>query len=217
MTEARWLKTADAEAMWNAMGGLFPGLGLEDREMKLLIHATCRPAMDHAPAACRDLLDRIGESADGPFKGGETSAWNRADKAAKGLDDVENLLFAIGYCDYTLAWGDAARIVGAAAGPEGSEAYAAAYRREEARHADCIRDIFGNPFRPVAADPSWATPSVVRLAQSIYDGRAFARMPKLADALERAGCTHADVLDHCRGPGPHVRGCWVVDLLLSKR
>ena len=60
------------------------------------------------------------------------------------------------------------------------------------------------------------TPTVVQLAQSIYDDRAFDRLPILADALEEAGCTDAAILDHCRGPGPHVRGCWAVDLLLGK-
>ncbi len=41
-------------------------------------------------------------------------------------------------------------------------------------------------------------------------------MPVLADALEDAGCADADILAHCRGHGPHVRGCWVVDLVLGK-
>jgi hypothetical protein len=46
--------------------------------------------------------------------------------------------------------------------------------------------------------------------------RAFNRMPILGDALEEAGCTNPDILNHCRQPGEHVRGCWVVDLVLSK-
>ena len=79
-----------------------------------------------------------------------------------------------------------------------------------------VRDIFGNPFRPVTPDPAWLTPAVVALAHTIYDGRAFDRMPELADALETAGCDDADVLDHCRNGGEHVRGCWVVDLVLGK-
>jgi hypothetical protein len=41
-------------------------------------------------------------------------------------------------------------------------------------------------------------------------------MPILADALEDAGCDNADILQHCRGAGEHVRGCWVVDLVLGK-
>ncbi len=76
--------------------------------------------------------------------------------------------------------------------------------------------IFGNPFRPVALDQGWRTEAVVGLATSIYVDRAFDRLPVLADALEDGGCANADVLAHCRGPGPHARGCWVVDLLLCK-
>lgn len=79
-----------------------------------------------------------------------------------------------------------------------------------------LRDVFGNPFRPAALDPSWLTSDVVALAQGIYNEKAFDRMPILADALQDAGCDNAEVLDHCRGPGPHVRGCHVLDMLLGK-
>jgi hypothetical protein len=76
-----------------------------------------------------------------------------------------------------------------------------------------IREQFGNSI-----NPAWRTPNVVALTQSIYDDRAFERMPILADALEDAGCDNADILEHCRRPSPteHVRGCWVVDLILGK-
>jgi hypothetical protein len=79
-----------------------------------------------------------------------------------------------------------------------------------------LRDIFGNPFRPAPVDPGWLTGAVVSLARTMYDSRDFAAMPILADALQESGCDNADVLAHCRGDGPHVRGCWVVDLLLGK-
>jgi hypothetical protein len=79
-----------------------------------------------------------------------------------------------------------------------------------------VRDVFGNPYQAIAIDPGWRPPTVTALAQTVYDRRAFEHLPILADALEEAGCTDAAVLDHCRGPGPHVRGCWVVDLLLGK-
>jgi hypothetical protein len=59
------------------------------------------------------------------------------------------------------------------------------------------------------------TRTVTNLAQAIYDDRAFDRMPILADALEDAGCTNQDILNHCRKPGVHVRGCWAVDLILE--
>ncbi len=79
-----------------------------------------------------------------------------------------------------------------------------------------LRDIFGNPFRPVTFSPSWGTSTTVALASQMYDSRDFSAMPILADALQDAGCDSVDVLDHCRGSGPHVRGCWVVDLVLGK-
>ena len=79
-----------------------------------------------------------------------------------------------------------------------------------------LRDIFGNPFRPVTFDPNWRTSTTVALAAQMYDSRDFSAMPILADALEDAGCDHPDILDHCRGTSPHVRGCWVADLVLGK-
>lgn len=79
-----------------------------------------------------------------------------------------------------------------------------------------LRDIFGNPFRPTTLDQSWLTSTVTALAHAIYQERAFDRLPILADALEDAGCTNQEILAHCRGPGPHARGCWAVDLLLKK-
>jgi hypothetical protein len=89
-------------------------------------------------------------------------------------------------------------------------------RREQ---AGIIRDVFGNPFLSVTIHPIWLTwkdGTVQKIAQAIYDERAFDRMPILADALEEAGCTNQDILGHCRQPGEHVRGCWVVDLLSGK-
>ncbi len=82
-----------------------------------------------------------------------------------------------------------------------------------------LRDIFSNPFRPAGVVPywlSWNDATVVKLAQGIYEDRAFDRLPVLADALEEAGCDSAEIIAHCRGRGPHVRGCWVVDLLTGR-
>jgi hypothetical protein len=92
--------------------------------------------------------------------------------------------------------------------------------------AGLVRDIFGNPFRPVTISPAvctWNDAVVVRLAQAAYDERRLpdgtldnGRLAILADALEEAGCKDADMLGHLRGSGPHVRGCWVIDLVLGK-
>jgi hypothetical protein len=90
-------------------------------------------------------------------------------------------------------------------------------RAEQAVQAALVRDIFGNPFRPVIFNPAWRTSTVLALAQGIYDSRDFSPMPILADALQDAGCENADILKHCRDANAtHVRGCWVVDLVLGK-
>jgi hypothetical protein len=91
--------------------------------------------------------------------------------------------------------------------------------RELRAQAGLLRDVVGNPFQPGAAKATRLTgddSAVVKLAQDIYDERSFNRMPILADALKDAGCEDADILAHCRQKRKHVRGCWVVDLLLGK-
>ncbi len=89
-----------------------------------------------------------------------------------------------------------------------------------------LREVFGNPFRPITLASTilaWNGATVVRLGQAAYDERQMpegtldnGRLAVLADALEEAGCTDAGILNHLRGPRNHVRGCWVVDLLLGK-
>jgi hypothetical protein len=94
-----------------------------------------------------------------------------------------------------------------------------AARAEEAAQSAVVRDVFGNPFRAVDLPPftlSWHDAAVVRLAREIYDGRRFADLPVLADALEEAGCTDAGILGHLRGPRVHVLGCWALDLVLGR-
>ena len=88
-------------------------------------------------------------------------------------------------------------------------------REEQIAQSDLLRDIVRNPFRLRAFAPSWRTDTVSPSPAQMYESRDFSAMPILADALQDAGCDSADVLDHCRGPGPHVRGCWVVDLVLG--
>jgi hypothetical protein len=95
---------------------------------------------------------------------------------------------------------------------------------EMATQAVALRDIIGNPFRPGALDPTWLNLAVVSLAQSVY-AEGFlssgeldnATLAVLADALEEAGCSDAEVLGHLRGPGPHVPGCWPVDLIRARK
>ena len=84
---------------------------------------------------------------------------------------------------------------------------------------DVLRDIFGNPFRPVSVNPTWLAwnrGAVVGIARTIYDDNAFDLLPILADALKDADCDDEEILQHCRDGGPHVRGCWVVDSMLGR-
>jgi hypothetical protein len=97
-------------------------------------------------------------------------------------------------------------------------------RAERTAQAGLLRDLLGNPFRPVAVGPAWQTPQGVALARATYDQRELpsgtlvpASLAVLADALEEVGCENADLLGHLRGPGPHVRGCWALDLLLGQQ
>ncbi len=109
-----------------------------------------------------------------------------------------------------LAAGTAGPIIAKDVSPLGHEG-------EKARHIGVIRDIFGNPFRPVVFSSSWRTDTAVTLARQMYESREFGAMPILADALQDAGCDNTDILDHCRdATATHVRGCWVVDLVLGK-
>lgn len=87
----------------------------------------------------------------------------------------------------------------------------------DSEDCDLIREIVGNPFHQLTLNPAWRTTDVMLLARGIYDERAFDRMPILADALQDAGCDSDDILTHCRDTSlTHVRGCWVVDLVLNK-
>jgi hypothetical protein len=84
------------------------------------------------------------------------------------------------------------------------------------RFAQVVRELFVNPADPVKFEKKWRTRAVVGLAEGVAADGGFDRLPVLADALEEAGCDDRRVLDHCRGPGPHLRGCWVVDGVLGK-
>lgn len=92
------------------------------------------------------------------------------------------------------------------------------WERERHWQAELLHDLFGNPFRPLTLEPAWLAfddAAPVKIARLVYEEGRFGDLPILADALEEAGCTRTDALEHCRGRGPHHRGCWVVDAVLG--
>jgi hypothetical protein len=219
MTESEWLACADPEPMLKFLEGRASA-----RKRRLFAAACVRRVW-------RLLRDRLSCNA---VEVGERFVDGLADErdieGARKMDwrphGRERGVFyaAITAADY-IAWGrwngsadDAVYAIRYAAEAEGWTAPA-----PRKGQSSLLREVFGNPFRPVALDPAWRTPTVVSLATAAYEDRILPsgtldrqRLAILADALEDAGCTNADILDHCRGPGPHVRGCWVIDLLLGK-
>jgi hypothetical protein len=150
-------------------------------------------------AACRDGL--LGCAC------AEADAYTAAVRSALEAVDIAAML---GLQGINMDWADAPYV----------EKSNRQYAEEQAHQANLLRDIFGPlPFREVPVDPAWRSVNsgaVRDLAQKIYDDRDFAQLPILADALEDAGCSNVEILRHCREAGEHVRGCWVVDLVLEK-
>lgn len=223
ITEPEWLTGDDPYRMsMHVVGGsprklrLFAVACCRGRLPDKLIDDACRRLADAAEAfadgrgAARDLrrLERPVEKLAGRYE----DAWRTALHADKWRDVGYRTYKAVVACALT-AQADRYMIRMTSDEVVGAVLKKMAERRYQ---ANLLRDIYGNPFRPAAIDPAWRTSVALAVAGSMYEARDFAVMPILADALEEAGCDDADVLAHCRGPGPHVRGCWVVDLVLGK-
>jgi hypothetical protein len=219
MTEAKWLNSTDPQEMlsWLCRGGK-----ANDRKLRLFACASCR---------------RIWHLMTDPRSRGAVEV---AERYADSLVTGDNLS-ATAVVAWAAAEGcDLSHVAGRAAGwvtsPEASEAAstvpdavfdclsAAVTITELAAHEALLRDLFDNPFRsPPAIASRWTNHILKQLAKAAYDERVMpagtldpARLGVLADALEETGCQNEDILGHLRGPGPHVRGCFVLDLLLGK-
>jgi hypothetical protein len=99
---------------------------------------------------------------------------------------------------------------------EADQAAATCHAAERRHQSDLLREIIGNPFRPVVLDPACLTPACQAIAQAVHEEGSFEQLPILADALEEAGCRDDELLEHLRSAGPHVRGCWALDAVLQK-
>ncbi len=218
MTEPEWIQCSDVEKMLNHLCLLFPEIEWTDRKVQLLVCACCRAVLNTLPSECQDLIQLIEVAADNPTKRHNfPGAFDRAEKAADLFGgDAPNFIFAIGYCDLGSACFDAARMVACAELDDHDDEFELKRTQELLRQANCARDIFGNPFHKMMVDPCWLTPEAVSLAQIIYEQRVFGRMTELADLLKIAGCNDDNILAHCFSSQEHVRGCWVIDVLLGK-
>jgi hypothetical protein len=197
MTEAKWLSCSDPLAM---LEFLRQSGSASDRKLRLFAAACSRrlwASLDELARAAVEVAEAYAEGLAGP------EALRAARLACKSAGD-------------SAAWYSAASNPNIAARNAALSAQAGSSAAERAVQADLVRDIFGNPIRPAQFDPRWLTTDLVALARTIYEVRSFERLPILADALRDAGCADDEILGHCRGKWPHVRGCWVVDALLGK-
>jgi hypothetical protein len=204
MTEEEWLEFNEPHKM---LEFLHSGVSSE-RKFRLFAVACSRRIWSWIDALGREAVEVAERFADGFASSDELRA---ARLACQGAGDQAAWYAAA--TNANIAARNAARSAqaGVARNPLlGSES------TELLAQAELVREIFGDPFRPISLDPSWRTPSMVSLAQAIYNERAFDRMQVLADALEKAGCDNAEILAHLRGPGSHVPGCWSLDLVLGK-
>jgi hypothetical protein len=209
MTEAEWLECGDATAMqrflWHRVTERkFRLLGCHCcREIwSLLVDARARRAIEVAEQYCEGLAGAV------ELRASNVAAWDVylavAQRSANHTPEQVHAAYAV--CLLT------------AAKPNPPVAHVINITRGAAAplFVKLIRCMFGNPFRAVPFHPEWRTQTVLILARQMSDSRDFSAMPILADALQDAGCDDTDVLTHCRESGAHVRGCWVVDLLLDK-
>jgi hypothetical protein len=209
MTEAEWLGATDPVRMLEFLRGK-----ASDRKLRLFACGWARKAGLHLPGeSSRRALEVSEGFADGRVSDGErASAFaTAAEEVSRGWSPSSEL--SLKFCSAF----HAAYAVGMGLGEIETHLQPDPLSwLPRPDKAVLLRDIFGNPFRPVTADPKWLTSTVISLAGGIYDDRAFDRLPILADALQDAGCEDAEILCHCRSEGVHVRGCWVVDLVLGK-
>jgi hypothetical protein len=205
MTEAEWLVCEDPRRMLSQVG-----VELSRRKLLLYGAAIARRHPDLLDFyGARGTLELVERFADGEVSESEL---------AEDLMHFSGLLDGVAHLD-AIAVLYAAEFLQRTGRP-------AVQERVRRVQADLLRDIAGNPFRPCALDPLWLQTNdrlIVRLAQTAADHRREpegnledARLAVLGDALEEAGCTDGQILSHLRARGPHVRGCWAVDLLLDR-
>ena len=218
MTEADWLAASDPTPMLVFVRDkasdrklrLF-GCGCSRQAWSLQVSQATRAAVDAAEAFADGLLDAAS------LRAAREAAGGAQDRMALNEIPFNGQAISAARAGPQVRWVEVP--AGSRAAPDLSQRFGAAnaVNLERNTQAELFRCIFGNPFRPVTLDPSWLTTTVIALAEGIYQDRAFDRLPILADALQDSGCDNEDVLNHCRSDRPHVRGCWVIDLLTGRK
>jgi hypothetical protein len=219
MTEAEWLACRDS-------GVLLPFVEhhLGERKFRLFAVACANRLIPHfASERCVLAIEAAERYADGLAEREELAAVAQEFEAYLASAGPTLLMRN---ADHVVRWvvADDCRLTAShAAGAAGNVAppapgsWSTGYQTEHAHQCAMLRDITGNPFKPAAVDTQWRTETARALARTMYDSRDFSAMPILADALQDAGCDSDDILNHCRDAyTTHVRGCWVVDLVLGK-
>ena len=194
------------------------------RKLRLLACGCCRLIWPHLQdPRLRNAVEMAERFADGQAKAAELQAAGTAATIFEGgmvlseHDPRAQANTAVALAVSTTATKPYSAAFGMTVFPLPLAGYRGSEKEANALLCDLLRDIFGNPFRPVTFSPSWRTDTAVALARGMYEAREFGAMPILADALQDAGCDNDDILNHCRDARQtHVRGCWVTDLVLGK-
>jgi hypothetical protein len=205
MTEAEWLACADPEPLLLFLKGRS-----SDRKFRLFAYACIRRMRNVLEdERSRRAVELAELAADG------LATEDQVRQAVTGSVRAYIVAPIVGQATVGAAWPAAWNALDTARRGLGLSAASEEHRQQRL----LLSDVFGNPFRPLMVERSWLRwndGTVPRIAQGIYEGRAFDRLPILADALLDAGCDGEELLAHCRSAGPHVRGCWAIDLLLGK-
>jgi hypothetical protein len=226
MRERDWLnEKAHPQSLWMDFSGTrIPRTKVGRRKARLFACGCCRQMWPHIRDA---RLRRAVEVAE-RFADGDATA-TELERARKGADIIKGsrgfdvhdpnarLNTVVAMVVATAEKSPSAAACGMSLYPLRLAGYCGDREEADALICDILRDVFGNPFRPVKFDKAWRTGTAVALARQMYELRDFGAMPILADALQDAGCEDATILHHCRdAKQQHVRGCWVVDLVLGK-
>lgn len=213
MGENEWLECTDSQRMLIFFGGR-----VSQRKLRLFACACCRDIWHLIPSkAARRAVEASEDYANGRIRRKDLlQVREQARRQGTGLSQRAVLAASRG-SGISATW--VARLAAEAKERAGKRRSHSCGSTASPNQCHWLRDIIGPlPFRRIFTDPEWFNRgiAILPMARRIYQDRAFDQLPILADALEESGCDHPDILEHCREPGPHVLGCWVLDLLLRR-